>query len=60
MQYQQRLPLIVDTGTGSATTDGDWRLDEPTRLAGRRGLASARAALARSTRAAPNEHADAA
>jgi len=61
VQVQQRLPLVGDTGAAPGRpADGDWRIDEPTRLAGRRGLAAARAALARSTPAGPTERAHAA
>jgi len=41
---QPSLPLRL--------VDDDWRIDEPTRAAGRRGLAEARAALAEATRRA--------
>ena len=51
MTYQPQLPLPGPTGAQDRPArDGeDWRIDEPTRLAGRRGVAAARAALARST-----------
>ena len=41
---QPRLPLRL--------VDDDWRIDEPTRAAGRQGLADARAALAEAARRA--------
>jgi len=50
VENQLQLPLVGDT-TGRPVRpapDSDWRIDETTRRAGRRGLAAARAALARS------------
>jgi len=40
-----------------ACPDDDWRLDEATRTAGRRGVAAARAALARSAASASSQRA---
>jgi hypothetical protein len=49
VENQPQLPLFADTGRPvRRRIDGDWRIDEPTRRVGRRGLAAARAALARS------------
>jgi hypothetical protein len=45
---QFRLPL--------ADADDDWRVDQPTREVGRRGLAEAREALAAATRRAQDRH----
>jgi len=60
---QPQLPLLDRTGTEVAptsaarpTTQGEWRIDERTRLVGRRGVAAARAALARSVEG-PEAHA---
>jgi hypothetical protein len=49
VENQLQLPLVGDTAGRPARPggDGDWRIDEPTRRVGRRGLAAARAALAR-------------
>jgi hypothetical protein len=47
VEYQQQLPLPDVASLSRKRRDDDWRLDEPTRLAGRRGLAAARTALAR-------------
>jgi len=51
VENQLQLPLVGDIARRPArpTTDGDWRIDEPTRRVGRRGLAEARAALARAS-----------
>jgi len=51
VENQLQLPLVGDTGgrPRRPAPDNDWRIDEPTRRAGRRGLAAARAALARSS-----------
>jgi hypothetical protein len=51
VESQLQLPLVGDTAGRPLRrpTDSDWRIDEPTRRAGRRGLAAARAALARSS-----------
>jgi len=53
--YQPQLPIPTawPQNRPPRPEDDDWRIDEPTRLAGRRGLAAARAALARSTPATP-------
>jgi hypothetical protein len=52
---QPQLPLVGGSertpGAQQVRPDDDWRIDERTRRAGRRGLAVARAALARSTSA---------
>jgi hypothetical protein len=40
-------PVTESAGSGRSLPVGDWRIDETTRRAGRRGLAEARAALAR-------------
>ena len=49
MAYQPQLPIPTEWPRARTPRrdDDDWRLDEPTRLVGRRGLAAARAALAR-------------
>jgi hypothetical protein len=49
VENQLQLPLVGDIARrpAPATGDSDWRIDEPTRRVGRRGLAAARAALAR-------------
>ncbi|HVA03537.1 MAG TPA: hypothetical protein VMU64_07265 [Acidimicrobiales bacterium] len=49
MENQLQLPLVGDTAGRPVRPhpDSDWRIDEPTRRVGRRGLAAARAALAR-------------
>jgi hypothetical protein len=51
VQNQPQLPLVGDTAGRRArpAPDSDWRIDEPTRRVGRRGLAEARAALARAS-----------
>jgi hypothetical protein len=51
VENQPQLPLVGDTAGRPTrpTPESDWRIDEPTRRAGRRGLAAARAALARSS-----------
>jgi hypothetical protein len=51
VEYQPQLPLIGAIARRSARpgAESDWRIDEPTRRVGRRGLAAARAALNRST-----------
>jgi hypothetical protein len=61
VENQLQLPLVGDTAGRSARPagDSDWRIDEPTRRVGRRGLAAARAALAR-TSALDEARADAA
>jgi hypothetical protein len=48
VEYQPHLPLVGDLERRRATpeNDSDWRLDEPTRRAGHRGVRAARAALA--------------
>ena len=48
---QQQLPLVGDLAGRPVhpAPDSEWRIDEPTRRAGRRGLAAARAALARAS-----------
>jgi hypothetical protein len=50
MGHQPQLPLVGDTAGHRVrpASDSDWRIDEPTRRAGRRGLSAARAALERS------------
>ena len=54
MAYQEQLPLPdVEPAATRARGGDDWRLDEPTRQAGRRGLVAARRALAR---ASDSEH----
>gem|GEM_PF-6526190 len=63
MQIQPQLPLVGETHHGIRTrveVDDDWRIDEPTRVAGRRGLAAARAALARTAPVLQDQRADAA
>jgi len=47
--YQPQLPIPTEWPRACPPRPGDddWRIDEPTRLVGRRGLAAARAALAR-------------
>jgi len=47
--YQPQLPIPTEwpQGRPPRRDDEDWRIDEPTRRVGRRGLAAARAALAR-------------
>jgi len=49
VENQLQLPLVGDVsgGTERPSVDSDWRIDESTRRAGRRGVAAARAALAR-------------
>jgi hypothetical protein len=49
VENQLQLPLVGDIARrpGRDAADSDWRIDEPTRRVGRRGLAAARAALAR-------------
>jgi len=51
VENQLQLPLVGDTvgRQASPRADSDWRIDESTRRAGRRGLAAARAALARTS-----------
>ncbi len=51
VENQLQLPLVGDTAGRPARPvgDSDWRIDEPTRRVGRRGLAAARAALARAS-----------
>lgn len=51
VENQLQLPLVGDiTGRRAPpAADSDWRIDEPTRRVGRRGLAEARAALARAS-----------
>jgi len=58
---QPQLPLVGDTAGRLVRPpgDADWRIDEMTRRAGRRGLVAARAALARH-RALEGDQADAA
>jgi hypothetical protein len=55
VENQLQLPLVGEWAVRRTrpSTDGDWRIDEPTRRVGRRGLAAARAALARTS--APEE-----
>lgn len=61
VENQLQLPLVGDIARrpDRPPTEGDWRIDEPTRRVGRRGLAEARAALAR-TSALEDTRADAA
>jgi hypothetical protein len=61
VENQLQLPLVGDIAgrTARPAADSDWRIDEPTRRVGRRGLAAARAALARSS-ALEDSRADAA
>ena len=49
VENQLQLPLVGDLAGRPVrpSADSDWRIDEPTRRVGRRGLAAARAALAR-------------
>jgi hypothetical protein len=51
VENQLQLPLVGDIAgrPARASVDSDWRIDEPTRRVGRRGLAAARAALARAS-----------
>jgi hypothetical protein len=51
VENQLQLPLVGDIAGRPVrpASDSDWRIDEPTRRAGRRGLVAARAALARSS-----------
>jgi hypothetical protein len=50
VENQLQLPLVGDiAGRRDRPADSDWRIDEPTRRVGRRGLAEARAALARAS-----------
>jgi hypothetical protein len=62
VEYQPQLPLTGDVvrRVPRADADSDWRLDEPTRIVGRQGLAAARAALASTSSDLPAQHADAA
>ncbi len=62
MEYQPQLPLKGEVVRPIRRGDAadDWRLDEPTRIVGRQGLAAARAALARASSDVPVRHADAA
>lgn len=50
VENQLQLPLVGDIARRPArpAAESDWRIDEPTRRVGRRGLAAARASLARS------------
>jgi len=45
--YQEQLPLPDTSPVAPRSGQDDWRLDEQTRRAGRRGLAAARLALSR-------------
>jgi hypothetical protein len=51
MENQLQLPLVGDLAGRPARrcADSDWRIDEPTRRLGQKGLADARAALARAS-----------
>jgi len=51
VENQLQLPLVGDLAGRPVRPagDSDWRIDEPTRRVGRRGLADARAALARAS-----------
>lgn len=51
VENQLQLPLVGDIARRPArpTAENDWRIDEPTRRVGRRGLVEARAALARAS-----------
>ena len=63
MEIQPQLPLVGETHHGiraRVAVDDDWRIDEPTRVAGRQGLAAARAALARTAPVPEDRRADAA
>jgi len=48
VENQLQLPLVGDI-TRRPAAESEWRIDEPTRRVGRRGLAAARAALARAS-----------
>jgi hypothetical protein len=63
---QERLPIVIESHRPAPprrrpTRRGDdWRIDEPTRRAGLRGLAKARAALDATRPAEPSREPDAA